>query len=100
MTQDANERTQIFTDKGGRARVGVGLCGNVLGLAVFSKEAEKRAIEARIQVVTEEVFQDIIAPWPKIITENQNLLLVLCFRFQERASREMEHISLSDKGSP
>ena len=54
--------TAIFTDGNGKqAWAGVGVCGNILGLAVFSREIEANEIQANVQPVPKEVFEKIVS---------------------------------------
>lgn len=54
-----NERTHIFTREGKKAWAAVGLCGKILGLAVFAQEQPESNIIAKIQQVPEEIFQKL-----------------------------------------
>ena len=52
----ANEDTQIFVRDGRQAWAAVGLCENILGLAVFAQELESGGVQAKVQPVPEDVF--------------------------------------------
>jgi len=51
-----NEQTRIFE----RAWAAVGLCSNILGLAVFARQQENNGVEARVQLVPDRVFEKIV----------------------------------------
>ncbi len=54
------DRAVIFSRNDGRTAWGaVGLCGSLIGLAVFSHELENGSVQARIQVVPDEALEQI-----------------------------------------
>ncbi len=55
-----NDRTEIMTRRNNRIWVGLGLCATNLGIAVFSRLTPEETIDARIQLMDEEVFKKLI----------------------------------------
>ncbi len=55
------ERSQIFNREGRQAWAAVALCSNQIGLAVFGMENKDGGVDARVQVVPDDVFEAISA---------------------------------------
>jgi hypothetical protein len=54
------DHTEVRTQDGLRAWAGIGLCDKFLGLAVFSQELISGIVEARVQKVPDDIFDQII----------------------------------------
>lgn len=55
------DRARIFNREGRQAWAAVALCGSQLGLAVFAIESTSGGVDARVQVVPDDVFEAILA---------------------------------------